>query len=145
MICPTCIWPWLTPTPPNHKTPTTPAFMNSIIIGSARATARATSTDCSINALLACEKRRISRSPRTKALTTRTPDRFSRVVSLTPSSRSWTSAYIGVALRKIQITTAASAGISVSGRNASSGQVRTAIVKLPIISSGARIRMRIST
>ena len=119
-----------------------PKLRASIMNGIVMAMVRMARSVCSLRAWLALRKRSSSWAARTKALTTRTPARFSCMTMLRASSRCWTPRKSGKARRITKTMSAMTKGISTTKMRASCGLVSTAMTTPPTTSRGARTMMR---
>ena len=128
--------------PPNQTTPTTPRLTRNSMVGISAAASCITLMFSAIRARLARSKRAFSCSSRTNALTTRTPARFSCMTWFNASSFFCTSKNSERALvRKSPMMTPIT-GSSASISNANCLLVVISMITLPIIHSGARVRIR---
>jgi hypothetical protein len=130
--------------PPNHSTSKIPAFISSIIMGMLVPTTRVARMVVSASSWFALPKRRCSWFERTKAFTTRTALRFSRMTRLSLSRRSCTLPNSGNPRVMTNAISTARNGNTESDINASDGLMDTAITMPPMHRIGARTSMRSS-
>ncbi len=139
---PICRLPLVTCFPPNQRTATMEQFIMVMVIGCIKIISRAAFLFTRICSSLATVNLCFSRSPRTKAFTTRTPLRFSLITPLTLSSFSWTRWKRGSPLRIIKTTLKKSKGRATTRIRAILISISKIINRLPAASKGARTSMR---
>ena len=128
--------------PPSQMTMTMPMFTHIVRTGDMLDMIRITRTERSVKASLASSKRSLSKSARTKDLTSRTPAMFSCRTVLRPSSFCCTDRKSG-SIRTTKKTM--SAEVTSSSGSMARARVRLVLIiriRLPTIRSGARVPIR---
>ena len=138
MILPVSSSPSLTRLPPNQISATTDTPMTALMMGQSSTMRFIACIDQFIKSSLAILKRARSLFCPTKALTTRTPSRFSRMTVLTRSIFCCILANIGKVRIATTLTDTASTGIAATKISESRGLMAMAITSPPMQESGAR-------
>ena len=134
---PTCMSPWSTRCPPNHRTATLDTFRTSSTAGNIVAIQRPTVTATVVRSRLAARKRSTSYGSRTKERTTRIPLICSRRTRLRPSIRTCRTRKPGTMRETTRPTTRPSAGTQTASSQDSPRSSRTAMTTPPTIMIGA--------